>query len=146
MTNQKDNLAVQAIRFPENPIIHAGLDEQIGHNINGVTHDGQRSFLATSHDGLRFHAMSEVLGPWYFRTFQHEAAWFAIAKATDTPGGGVLLRSSDAIQPFEQGPDILPNQRHVAVLKRGSALYIFFSRGKDCPEPVSYTHLRAHET
>ena len=206
----------QAIRFPENPIIHAGLDEKIGHNINGpslirvpswipnplgryylyfahhegtfirmayadslhglwkiykggvlrlaetscsdhiaspdvhvqanervirmyfhgVTHDGQRSFLATSHDGLRFHAMSEVLGPWYFRTFQHEAAWFAIAKATDTPGGGVLMRSSDGIQPFEQGPDILPNQRHVAVLKRGNALHIFFSRGKDCPERI----------
>ncbi|MFT5472595.1 MAG: hypothetical protein ACI9OU_000689 [Candidatus Promineifilaceae bacterium] len=176
----------RAIRFPENPIVHSGLGEQIGANINGpslirvpdwvsnprgryclyfahhlgtfsrmayadtlngpwkihgggvlqladpccrhhvaspdvhvctehrsfrmyfrgVTDDGQRSFLATSPDGLRFHALSEVLGPFCFRTFQHDGAWFAIAKTTDAPGGGVLLRSPDGIQPFEQGPDI----------------------------------------
>ncbi len=206
----------QAIRFQENPIIHADLDEQIGHNINGpslirvpnwvpkplgryylyfahhqgtfirmayadtlngpwkihkggvlqlaetccsdhiaspdvhvlanerairmyfhgVTGDGQRSFLATSPDGLQFHALSRVVGPWYFRAFQHEAAWFAIAKTNDAPGGGVLLRSSDGIQPFEQGSDILPNQRHVAVLRRGNVLHIFFSRGEDCPERI----------
>lgn len=103
---------------------------------HGVTHEGQRSFLATSPDGLHFHALPEVLGPWYFRAFQHEAAWFAIAKTIDAPGGGVLLRSTNGIQPFEQGPDILPNQRHVAVRKRGNALHIFFSRGEDCPERI----------
>ncbi len=206
----------RAIRFPENPIIHAELDEQIGHNINGpsllrvpewvlkplgryylyfahhhgtfirmayadtingpwkilkgsvlhlddticrhhiaspdvhvcadqrsfrmyfhgVSEGGQRSFLATSPDGVHFHALPEVLGPYYFRAFEHESAWFAIAKRTDAPGGGVLLRSSDGIAPFEQGPDILPNQRHVAVLKRGDVLHIFFSRGEDCPERI----------
>ncbi len=206
----------RAIRFPENPIIHADLDDRIGHNINGpslirvpdwvpnplgryylyfahhqgtfirlayadtlhgpwkiygggvlrleetpcsqhiaspdvhvqaddrtirmyfhgVTHDGQRSFLAVSSDGLHFRALPDVLGPFYFRVFQHEAAWFAIAKTTDAPGGGVLLRSSDGIQRFERGPDILPNQRHVAVLKRDNALHIFYSRGEDCPERI----------
>lgn len=203
-------------RFPENPIIHAGLDEQIGHNINGpslirmpewvpqplgryylyfahhqgsfirmayadeingpwkihkggvlqlddtfcrqhiaspdvhvcaeqqsfrmyfhgVSDDGQRSFLATSPDGLHFHAFPEVLGPFYFRTFQHEAEWFVIAKRTDAPGGGVLLHSPDGIESFEQGPNILPKQRHVAILKRGNILHIFFSRGEDCPERI----------
>lgn len=203
-------------RLPENPIIHAGMDEQIGHNINGpslirvpewvpqplgryylyfahhqgkfirmayadkidgpwkihkggvlqlgdtscrdhiaspdvhvcseqrslrmyfhgVTDDGQCSFLATSPDGVHFHARSETLGPFYFRAFQHEAACFAIAKRTDAPGGGILLRSPDGIEPFEQGPYILPNQRHVAVLKRGGVLHIFFSRGEDCPERI----------
>lgn len=201
-------------RFPENPIIHASLDEQMGHNINGpslirvpewvpnplgryylyfahhqgafirmayadaikgpwkihkggvlrleetcchhhiaspdvhvcaqqrsfrmyfhgCTAAGQRSFLATSPNGLDFHALPEVLGPFYFKAFQHENAWFAIAKTTDAPGGGVLLRSPDGIQPFEQGPDILPRQRHVAVLKRDNVLHIIFSRGEDCPE------------
>lgn len=203
-------------RFPENPIIHAGLDEQIGQNINGpslirvptwvprplgryylyfahhrgafirlavadrikgpwkiykggvlpledtacshhiaspdvhvcenersfrmyfhgVTDGGQRSFLATSPDGVHFQARPEILGPFYFRVFRHDAAWFAIAKTVDALGGGVLLRSPDGIQPFEQGPDILPNQRHVAVLKRGQRLHIFFSRGEDCPERI----------
>ena len=206
----------RASRFPENPIIHTGLNDQIGTNINGpslirvpdwvsnplgryylyfahhqgtfirlayadtlngpwkihgagvlqladtccrhhvaspdvhvctesqsfrmyfhgVTDDGQRSFLATSPDGLHFHASPEMLGPFYFRTFQHDAAWFAIAKTTDAPGGGVLLRSPDGIQPFEQGPNILPNQRHVAVLKRGNVLDVFFTRGEDCPERI----------
>lgn len=206
----------RVIRFPENPIIHPGLDAQIGHNINGpslirvpewvplplgryylyfahhqgtfirmayadsingpwkiheagvlhldetscrhhiaspdvhvcaeqrffwmyfhgVTDDGQRSFLATSPDGLHFDVLPETLGPFYFRAFQHETAWFAIANRTDAPEGGVLLRSPDGIQPFEQGPDILPNQRHVAVLKRGNVLHVFFSRGEDCPERI----------
>lgn len=206
----------RVIRFPENPIIHAGMDEQIGRNINGpslirvpgwvpqplgqyylyfahhqgtfirmayadkingpwkihkagvlhlddtscrhhiaspdvhvcaerqsfrmyfhgVTDGGQRSFLANSPDGLCFHAMPKVLGPFYFRTFHHEAVWFAIAKRTDAPGGGLLLRSVDGVEPFEEGPHILPNQRHVAVLKRNNTLYIFFSRGEDCPERI----------
>ncbi len=206
----------RAIRFPENPIIHSGLDDQIGTNINGpslirvpnwvpnplglyylyfahhqgafirmayaddihgpwktleggvlrleetccrnhiaspdvhvhaenrairmyfhgVTHDGQRSFVATSSDGLHFNASAVVLGPFYFRVFKHKLAWFAIAKTTDAPGGGVLLRSSDGAGAFERGPDILPNQRHVAVLKRDDNLHIFFSRGEDCPERI----------
>lgn len=201
-------------RFPENPIIHSELGEQIGHNINGpslirvpdwvanplgryylyfahhqgafirmayadklhgpwkihkggvlklgdvschghiaspdvhvcaeqrsfrmyfygVADDGQRSFLATSPDGVNFHALPDVLGPFYFRVFPHESVWFAIAKRTDQPGGGVILRSPDGIRPFEQGPFVLPRQRHVAVLKQGDILHIFFSRGEDCPE------------
>lgn len=206
----------KVIRFPENPLIHAGLDDQIGLNINGPSlirvpswilnplgkyylyfshhagtfirmayadslhgpwkiHRGgvmqlsetccsdhiaspdvhvleeegeirmyfhgvakscQYSFLATSSDGLSFHAYPDVIGPWYLRTFKYENAWFAIAKRIDAPGGGVLLQSSDGIQSFEQGPNILPNQRHVAVLRRGDTLLIFFSRGGDCPERI----------
>ncbi len=195
----------RAIRFSENPIIHSGLDEQIGANVNGpslvrvpewlsnplgryylyfahhqgtfirmayadrlngpwkifgggvlqladtccrshvaspdvhvcteqgsfrmyfhgVTDGGQRSFLATSQDGLHFEALPEVLGPFYFRAFQHKNAWFAIAKTTEAPGGGILLRSPDGVRSFRRGPDILPNQRHVAVLKRDNSLHIF---------------------
>lgn len=206
----------RALRFPENPIIHAALDDQIGTNINGPsllrvpdwvsrplgryylyfahhqgtfirmayadsihgpwtvyrggvlrleetccqnhiaspdvhmlpaqreivmyfhggTTEGQRSFRASSSDGLRFTASSEALGPFYFRVFQHGDAWFAIAKTTDAPGGGVLLRSRDGIKVFERGPDILPRQRHVAVLKKDDCLRIFYSRGEDCPERI----------
>jgi len=206
----------RAIRFPENPVIHPGLDDQIGTNINGPSvirvpdwvvnplgryylyfahhqgtyirmayadnihgpwtvhrggvlrldetccrhhiaspdvhvltarreivmyfhgcvSEGQRSFRAASPDGLRFTASSEALGPFYFRVFQHGDVWFAIAKTVDGPGGGVLLRSSDGIRGFERGPDILPRQRHVAVLKKDDWVHIFYSRGEDSPERI----------
>lgn len=103
---------------------------------HGCTADGQRSFLATSPDGLRFRAVSQALGPFYFRVFRHEDDWFAIAKRVNAPGGGVLLRSADGVSPFEEGPEILPNQRHVAIRKRNRQLEIFFSRGEDCPERI----------
>lgn len=215
----------KAVRFPENPIIHVGLDDDIGHNINGpslirvpdwvpfplgkyylyfahhegtfirmayadalsgpwviykggvlhlsetccsdhiaspdvhvigeenairmyfhgVTYNGQRSFIATSFDGLHFHAFSEVVGPWYLRAFQHKTNWFAIAKTNDAPGGGVLLSSSNGIKPFEQGPEILSNQRHVALLKRDNTLYIFLSRGGDCPERILVSRMSLSE-
>lgn len=120
------------------PDVHVCAEQRLFRMyFHGVTDDGrQRSFLATSPDGVNFHALPDVLGPFYFRVFLHEGVWYAIAKRTDAPGGGVLLRSSDGFRPFEPGPYILPNQRHVAVLKRGSVLHIFFSRGEDCPERI----------
>ena len=103
---------------------------------HGPTAEGQRSFRATSADGLHFAAERTILGPFYFRAFIHDGAWYAIAKTTDAPGGGVLLRSPDGIEPFTRGPDILPRQRHVAVRKEGDRLRIFYSRGEDCPERI----------
>ncbi len=109
---------------------------------HGCTSQGQRSFRATSTDGLHFVAETAILGPFYFRVFQHEGAWFAIAKTTDAPGGGVLLRSPDGIAPFERGQDILPQQRHVALLKQNDRLEIFYSRGEDCPERILLSTMR----
>lgn len=109
---------------------------QIVMYFHGPTAEGQRSFRAISTDGLHFAAETDILGPFYFRVFTHGGAWYAIAKTTDAPGGGVLLRSPDGIAPFVRGPDVLPRQRHVAVLKGGDRLHIFFSRGEDCPERI----------
>lgn len=103
---------------------------------HGCTSEGQRSFRACSRDGLRFHAAGEILGPFYFRVFRHGGAWFAIAKRTDAPAGGVLLRSPDGIAKFEPGPFILPRMRHAAVLKTRDCLHIFYSRIGDCPERI----------
>ncbi len=206
----------RAIRFPQNPIIHSLMDDQIGNNINGPslirvpewipsplgkyylyfahhrgtyirmayadhlqgpwtihkggvlnvqetccgfhiaspdihlchttqqiimyfhgdTAQGQRTFRAISRDGIYFKASSEVLGPFYFRVFPHEGAWYAIAKTPSASGGGFLLRSCDGIQPFEQGPEVIPRQRHVALLKKENELQIFCSRVEDCPERI----------
>lgn len=103
---------------------------------HGGTPDGQRSFVAVSKDGLNFSASHEVLGPFYFRVFTHEGIYYAIAKTVDAMGGGVLLMSPDGRSPFEKGPDILPRQRHAALLKRGDQLHVFYSRGLDRPERI----------
>ncbi len=103
---------------------------------HGSTPEGQRSFRAVSRDGLSFTPSTSVLGPFYFRVFRHDGAFYAIAKTNDAPGGGVLLRSPDGIQPFERGPDILPRQRHVALLQKDDSLQIFYTRGFDCPERI----------
>ncbi len=119
------------------PDVHVdGARREIVLYFHGVTPEGQRSFRAVSTDGLNFRASDTILGPFYFRVFRHEGVIYAIAKTVVADGGGLLLRSQDGIAPFEQGQDILPRQRHVAVQKRGDRLRIFYSRGEDTPERI----------
>ncbi len=132
--NLEDTCCRQHIASPD---VHIAEDKnEIIMYFHGVMPGSQRSFRATSKDGVHFDAKTVDLGPFYFRAFHHEGAWYAIAKTVDAPGGGVLLRSPDGIETFEQGPDIIHNQRHVALRKRGDTLDIFFTRGEDCPERI----------
>jgi len=67
------------------PDVHV-IDGQIRMYFHGVAGEaldfrGQRSFVALSEDGLHFKAKPEPLGPFYFRVFQHENNYYAIAKA-----------------------------------------------------------------
>ena len=103
---------------------------------HGVTAAGQLSFRASSEDGLRFEAEHTALGPSYFRVFQHDGAWFAIARVADLSGGGTLLRSPDGCDQFEPGPAVLPRMRHAAVVKEGDTLRVLYSRVGDCPERI----------
>ncbi|MGQ9764847.1 MAG: hypothetical protein ACUVRI_08170 [Armatimonadota bacterium] len=48
----------------------------------------QKTFLAVSKDGLTFRSMTEPLGPFYFRVFEHESYYYAIAKSTNSECGG----------------------------------------------------------
>jgi hypothetical protein len=101
---------------------------------------GQKSFVGRSADGLRFTARPEPLGPFYFRVFRWEGAWFAMAK------GGALLRSVDGLTPFVPGPNPLPGgdardeqannpgPRHVAVHRVGRELRVYYSSIGDAPE------------
>src|SRR5690606_5305043 len=65
---------------------------------HGCTSQGQRTFLATSSDGIHFEAQTHVLCPSYFRVFTHVGAWFdddmRIERAYDV-GGDFVLRSRD---------------------------------------------------
>ena len=103
---------------------------------------GQKSFVAVSKDGLHFKATDEVLGQFYFRVFQWQDAWFAMAK------GGFLYRSDDGLTRFLAGPNSLsggeardanantPGPRHVALHRVGNELRVYYSNIGDAPERI----------
>ncbi len=94
----------------------------------------QVSFVATSKDGLRFTAAKEILGDSYFRVFQWQGDYYAMARL------GVLYRSRDGLTNFEQGVNPFPTGpqqvRHVALKLDGQILSVYFSRIGDSPESM----------
>jgi hypothetical protein len=102
----------------------------------------QRTFVATSTDGLSFAASTVALGLPYFRIFRFEGAYYAIGKRGRE--AGVLFRSKDGLSPFEEGPAILPRMRHAALHREADRLVIFYSRIGDTPERIlrSYVQLQ----
>jgi hypothetical protein len=104
----------------------------------------QRSFVALSDDGIKFAAKNDVLGPFYFRVFQHGGSWYALSK------GALVHRSPDGLAPFAAGRDAYPaaspgargqyneagNVRHVAVHKTGDQLAVYFTLIGDKPERI----------
>jgi hypothetical protein len=93
----------------------------------------QRSFVATSRDGISFTARPTPLGPSYFRVFRHDGFHYAIALEQNA---GVLLRSRDGLAPFERGPALVPRMRHAALRVEGERLVLFYSRRRDAPESI----------
>ena len=103
---------------------------------------GQKSFVAVSTNGVNFKSSEEVLGQFYFRVFQWQGAWFAMAK------GGWLYRSEDGLTRFEQGPNPFPGgeardenantpgPRHVALHRVGHELRVYYSNIGDAPERI----------
>jgi hypothetical protein len=130
----------RAIRFSENPLIHPGTDKEIGANINGPSlvrvpewtpHPMGRYYLYFAHhqgQHIRMAYADDIRGPW--RNFKG-----GVLRLRETACSSHIA-SPDGISAFERGPDILPYQRHVAVLKRNGVLHIFFSRGEDLPERI----------
>jgi hypothetical protein len=103
--------------------------------------NSQRTFLATSKDGIHFAAQSTALGPYYFRVFRWGGYSYAIARA------GVFLRSRDGASAFEQGPSLFDQDpryvlRHAAVDLRGDTLSVYYSRIGDCPERILVSQIR----
>ncbi len=91
----------------------------------------QMTRVALSRDGLNFQVHPELLGPPYFRAFQHGGWWYAFALPNQ------LLRSRSGIDPFEMGPTPLnPSTRHTAVLVNGDTLHVFWSQIGDAPERI----------
>jgi hypothetical protein len=101
----------------------------------------QKTFVATSTDGLQFTSLPQPLGPAYFRVFQHGDYFYAIVR------GGSVLRSRDPHAAFEQGPVLVKADRgrilrHAAVDVRKDELRIYYSRIGDEPERILVTNVR----
>lgn len=97
---------------------------------------GQFTQVAESSDGLRFDVRPAISKVSYLRVFPHAEHLYGMARL------GLLLRSTDPVatfdagaNPFRGGP-YAGRVRHVAVTKRGSTLYVFFTGIGDAPERV----------
>lgn len=119
------------------PDVHVDpVRRQIRMYFHGPAEGGQRTFLATSSDGLRFAAGRDVLGDFYFRVFRWGGWWYAVAKE------GNLFRSRDGAARFEPGPNPFRFDapglivRHSAVRVVGDRLDVFYSRIGDAPERI----------
>ncbi|OFW22382.1 MAG: hypothetical protein A3H97_18040 [Acidobacteria bacterium RIFCSPLOWO2_02_FULL_65_29] len=97
---------------------------------------GQFTQVAESSDGIRFDVGSAISKTSYLRVFPHGEHVYGMARL------GLLLRSTDPIVSFEAGANpfrggpYAGRVRHVAVTKRGSTLYVFFTGIGDAPERV----------
>jgi len=96
---------------------------------------GQVSFAAVSRDGLKFEPRPEVLGKFYFRVFEYDGWFYALAKNDNEDG--IIYRSRDPLSEFRPGPRYLPKVRHTAAwVDRPSAmLYVFYSLVGEADRP-----------
>lgn len=106
---------------------------------HGVVGSAQRTFAATSHDGLHFSARGGRLGPFYIRVFRHRERCYAIAKHKNHCG--VLLRSRGPLNRFRRVRYLLPGMRHAAVHVVDDTLWLFFSRIGDDPESILFSRM-----
>ena len=96
----------------------------------------QYTQVAESADGLNFTVRPSITKTSYLRTFRHDGLFYGMARI------GLLLRSKDPLASFEIGPNpfrggrYANRVRHVALMKRGSQLYVFFTAIGDAPERI----------
>jgi hypothetical protein len=90
-----------------------------------------------SRDGIHFEARPGIaLRTSYLRVFDWSGAHYGMARL------GVLARANNIEGPFEIGPSPFEGSvyagrvRHVALLAKGSTLYVFFSAIGDAPERI----------
>lgn len=96
----------------------------------------QSTQAAESTDGLQFTVKPAISKSSYLRVFPHDGSLYGMARL------GLLLRSKDPFASFEVGQSVFRNGgyanrvRHVALLPKGSTLYVFFTGIGDAPERV----------
>lgn len=91
---------------------------------------------ATSVDGIQFQAEPSITKTPYIRVFQHDGYYYGVSRL------GRLSRSKDPLASFELGPNPFRDGphagriRHVALVKRGRALQVFYTAIGETPERV----------
>jgi hypothetical protein len=97
---------------------------------------GQFTQAAESGDGLQFQPLPSITRQSYLRVFTHQGVSYGMARL------GQLLRAKEPLGVFETGPNpfrggpYANRVRHVALLKRGKTLLVFFSGIGDAPERI----------
>lgn len=97
---------------------------------------GQFTQAAESSDGIHFDVHPAISRISYLRVFPYDGYFYGMARL------GLLLRSKDPLASFEAGTNPFRDGpyanrvRHVAVLQRGTTLYVFFTGIGDAPERV----------
>ena len=114
------------------PDVHVDdAERRIVMYVHGRDVGRQVTRVAVSEDGVRFEGRPDVLGRPYFRAFRHDGFVYALAMP------GVFYRSRDGLTGFEEGPQLFtPDLRHLALLRRGTRLFVFFTQRRDAPERV----------
>lgn len=96
----------------------------------------QLTRAAVSADGISFAARPGILSKSYLRVFSHDGWYYGMAMP------GQFHRSRDGLDGFEDGPLLFnPDMRHAAILKRGNALFVFWTRVGDAPESILMSRL-----
>ena len=96
----------------------------------------QVTLRASSPNGIVFNTGREFLGGAYFRVFQWDHTYYAIARL------GVMYRSGDGVSKFDEGPNPFlkiqnPSMlRHCAVSLEDGILHVLYSRIGDRPESI----------
>ena len=91
----------------------------------------QETDIAVSRDGIHFEALPTRIPRTYLRAFAHEGMTYALAMP------GQVYRSVDGFTKFQAGPLLFePRMRHMALLKRGDTLFVFWTRVGDRPERI----------
>ena len=97
---------------------------------------GQYTQVATSGDGMHFESEKPITRTSYLRVFRLEDTYYGLARL------GLLARSRHPLGEFELGPspfaetDYRNRVRHVALLRQGTRLHVFFSAIGDAPERI----------
>lgn len=115
----------------------------------GVDYGGrpyrQRSFAATSANGIDFTPASGAIAPPYMKAFHHGGMTYGLAMADKRSAyplwlrSGQFVRSEDGVSAFEEGPRIIDEMRHAALLVDGDILRIFYTRIGAEPERIMST-------
>lgn len=97
---------------------------------------GQFTQVAESSDGLRFTVRPAITKTSYLRVFPYQGAFYGLSRL------GQVLRASTPLAAFEPGPQpfrggtYANRVRHLALVRRGSRLLVFFTAIGDAPERV----------